>query len=402
MRNSMFVLVVCVTGFFAHAVTPQVKNVKAMQQYPWRNVYISYEVVGDVAANATKGMIPFLHVTAKNKTNGSVYATATSLPNVEPFLSGDTGHAEGLHRIVWDLEAQGVTLNSTDVIFTVAYRDEVYLVVDLSGGANASSYPMSYLYAVPSGGWTDVYKTSKLVLRRIAPGSFKMSGSYNVTLTKPFYMGIFEVTQRQYEFVLGSNPTKDPGPNNKWIGNNRPMAIISYNDICGSDSIIGKLRVRTGMNFDLPTEAQWEYACRAGTTSKYNNGGNSEDDLKLLGRYSGNISDGKGGYSQYTVVGSYQPNTWGLYDMHGNVSERCRDWYGNLSNGVTDPSGPSSGTYRVLRGGSWRSDVDSVTASSRGSCAPSYAYYNPGYSWAYTIDNCALYIGFRLAVTLSE
>ncbi len=126
---------------------------------------------------------------------------------------------------------------------------------------------------------------------------------------------------------MGSNPS--------WFkGNTRSVEHVSYNDIRGSSaganwpvssavdatSFLGKLRAKTNLNgFDLPMEAQWEYARRAGTTSTYNNGGDTEDDLKTLGRYSGNQSDGRGGYTQHTAVGSYAPNGWGLYDMHGNV-----------------------------------------------------------------------------------
>ena len=128
---------------------------------------------------------------------------------------------------------------------------------------------------------------------------------------------------------------------------------------------MGKLRAKTELELDLPTEAQWEYACRAGTTSKYNNGGNSEADLKTLGRYSGNRNDGRGGYSEYTTkVGSYSSNVWGLYDMHGNVWEWCLDWYGDLS-ASTDPVGPTSGSGRVLRGGCWDSFADRCTSSDR-------------------------------------
>ncbi|MBR4654419.1 MAG: SUMF1/EgtB/PvdO family nonheme iron enzyme [Kiritimatiellae bacterium] len=343
-------LVVAGCCAFAAAATPQVKNVKAMQQYPWGKVYITYEVVGDVTSSAGSGKTPFLLVTAKDKTSGRVYEAT--------HLSGDTGTTVGLHRVIWDVATQGVTINSANMVFTVAYCDELYLVVDLSSGANSASYPIAHLYAVPSGGWTDVYKTTKLVLRRIMPGSFKMGGQYNVILTKSFYMGIFEMTQKQYELVMGTKPSSGI------TGDNRPVVEVSYNMIRGSEngaqwpsssavdltSFMGKLQTRTGLNFDLPTEAQWEYACRAGTTSDYNNGGNTENDLKLLGRYGGNQTDGKGGYSSgTTAVGSYMSNAWGLYDMHGNVWEWCLDWAGDLSSGVTDPVGVSSGSQRVVR-----------------------------------------------------
>ena len=259
---------------------------------------------------------------------------------------------------------------------TPAASGGLYCVIDLSAGPNAGKYPVSYLAAEPKGGWTDEYKTTKLVLRRIEPGKFKMGGEYEVTLTKPFYCGVFEVTQKQYELVTGSNPSK-------FKGDMRPVENVSYDHVRGKDegakwptssavdasSFMGRLRARTGIDdFDLPTEAQWEYACRAGTKSRYDNGGDSEEDLKKLGRFALNQKargrkesnadfarhepDGKGGYAEnHTVVGSYLPNAWGLYDMHGNVWERCLDWWSDLSGGATDPvgpSGPPSGRPRVV------------------------------------------------------
>ena len=139
------------------------------------------------------------------------------------------------------------------------------------------------------------------------------------------------------------------------------------------------------MDFDLPTEAQWEYACRAGTTSDFNNGGSSENDLKQLGRYSGNTSDGKGGYSQHTTVGLYQPNAWGIYDMHGNVAEWCLDiCHDDFDNNVTDPVGPYTGSGRVVRSGHFGYSFEQCTSSTR------WGDYsrNPHYDF-----------GFRLAMT---
>ncbi len=287
----------------------------------------------------------------------------------------------------------------------------LYCVIDLSAGPNASKYPVSYLAAEPKGGWTDEYKTTKLVLRRIEPGKFKMGGEYEVTLTKPFYCGVFEVTQKQYELVTGGNPSERKGET-------RPVEKVSWNAIRGdsatynwpssvnvdSSTFIGKIQARTGLKFDLPTEAQWEYACRAGTTSKYNSGGDTEADLRKLGRFLFNQAertgkesdaafakhepDGKGGCSEcHTVVGSYLPNAWGFCDMHGNVWEWCLDWHSDLSSGVTESVGPSSGSRRVLRGGSWNSGADGCTSSYRSNNLPS----GKGYS-----------IGFRLARTLSN
>ncbi len=273
-----------------------------------------------------------------------------------------------------------------------------YCVIDISGGASASSYPVTYLVEPPAGGFNvDEYKTVKLVLRRLEPGSFQMGSpvsedgsvydekQHEVKLTKRFFIGIFEVTQKQWELVMGNNPSE-------YKGSIRPVEKVSYDTIRGCSrgthwplssavdpsSLIGKLRVRTGLDFDLPTEAQWEYACRAGTISAYNNGGHTENDLKLLGRYAGNWTDGFGGYSKHTAVGSYAPNAWGLYDMHGNVWEWCLDWYGALSGSQTDPIGSPSGAYRVLRGGSWSYDASYCRSAYRNDYSPSYEGGNIG------------------------
>ena len=271
-------------------------------------------------------------------------------------------------------------------------RNLMYLVVDFSSGPSASSYPVTYLAEPPSGSFnTDEYKTTKLVLRRLEPGPVP---TRDATITKPFYVGLFEVTQAQYSLVMGINPSF-------YSGDTRPVEYVSYKVIRGSsmgaqwpvsnavdsDSFLGKLRARTGLDFDLPTEAQWEYACRAETTSDYNNGGNTENDLKLLGRYSGDKTDGKGGCTDaHTVVGSYLPNAWGLYDMHGNVSEWCLDWSGGSLSG-NDPVGSSSGSGRVLRGGDFSNSWLLCTSFVRN-------YFTPVYSTAY--------YGFRLVRTLSE
>ena len=366
-------------------------SVSARQRYPWNGlVDVHFTITGDAG---TKYDTSF---TAKDMVGNTNIAMRTIRKADGTAAAAKELLLPGTYNWVWDAAADlpkdfkcdRVTVTGT------ANEEPLYMVIDLSGGANASSYPVSYLDDVPSGGWSDAYKTTKLVLRMIEPGSFKMGGSYNVTLTKPFYIGVFEVTQKQYLLVKGSNPS-DLG------GDKRPVEMISYNAIRGSSngakwpsstavdavSFMGKIRARTGLNFDLPTDAQWEYACRAGTTSSYNNGGSNETDLQALGRYNGNQSDGHGECSQHTVVGSYQPNAWGLYDMHGNVWEWVLYWYGNISGG-TDPKGASSGTRRVIRGGGWHNDASFCTSSRR------YSIESPG---SFFSDD-----GFRICLTLDE
>lgn len=263
-------------------------------------------------------------------------------------------------------------------------RGAAYYVIDLSGGPNAETYPMEILEGEPSSGWTTEHKTTKLVLRRIEAGTFMMCNQVSVTLTRPFFIGVFEVTSAQYAQVMGGS------------GNACPKAGISYDDIRGdsstytwpssanvdSSTFIGKLRAKTGIpTIDLPTEAQWEYACRAGTTSEYNNGGNTKNDLKQLGRYDENGDDERGGEEYYftpTVVGSYNPNNWGLYDMHGNVREWCLDLWNETLTGGNDPIGGTN-VYadRVVRGGDYDHSAYNCRASYRWHEAPNGEYgYN--------------------------
>ena len=170
--------------------------------------------------------------------------------------------------------------------------------------------------------------------------------------------------------------------------------MVSYNAIRGSsdgaqwpasnavdsDSFLGKLRARTELDFDLPTEAQWEYACRAGTTTTYSYG-NSADGNYMW--YRDNSS------SQTHEVGTKQPNPWGLYDMHGNVKEWCIDWYASSLGGGTDPKGSSSGSKRVFRGGTEGSIASYCTSSFRlsGDGDPSNEINTAGFRLVRTLSN---------------
>ena len=374
-------------GVAAFAATPTITGVTAQQRYPWNGkVDISYTVTGDIAAEAKqRAVFTSFKVTAQDKVANKTY-TATK-------LSGDTALTAGTHKFVWDMNAEGLTFKSSNVVFNVSCETTpaTYCVIDLSAGANATSYPVTYLASPPSGGFNvDAYKTTKLVLKRLEAGTFKMQGSSNVTLTKPFFCGLFEVTQRQYELVTGSNPCSSTEYGK---GNTYPVHYVSYNMIRGSSngakwpsssavdssSFMGKLRARTGLDFDLPTEAQWEYACRAGTTTTYSYGNSANGNYMW---YTSNSS------SKTHPVGTKTANPWGLYDMHGNVSEWCLDWSGTLTYG-TDPKGSSSGASRVVRGGSCWSDVTAGCTSSR-------RYSN------YPSDGSSYSCGFRLVRTLSN
>ncbi len=171
-----------------------------------------------------------------------------------------------------------------------------------------------------------------------------------VTITKPFYVGICEVTQQQYETVMGKNPSR-------FKGQRRPVEGVWWSDTV---EFCTRLSKSTGRTVRLPTEAEWEHACRAGTTSRFSFG-DSYYDLPGYAHYSDVLlattapsGEAPAGTSE---VGSRKPNNWGLYDVHGNVFEWCSDWYRDGYSGLaeTDPEGAPSGAYRVLRGGSWSS-----------------------------------------------
>ena len=276
-----------------------------------------------------------------------------------------------------------------DTELLAAFKEgKKFLVVDLSAGADAESYPVSWLDDEPEGGWTKEYKTTKLVLRRIEPGTFMMGNSYRyrkVTLTKVFYIGVFEMTQGQYELITGENPSR-------YRGADRPMENTTQARLRGADkgaawpesyeidedSFFGKFRAKTSLTFDLPTEAQWEYACRAGTTTDLNSGKNlNEQNLREVGRFRYNADDGKSRYKEHAAVGSYLPNNWGLYDMHGNIFELCLDWYKPIldSDEVIDPKGQKDekmGNYRVARGGGWLCAAEDCCSYTRWGMTPDH------------------------------
>ena len=302
--------------------------------------------------------------------NREVYVTSRLLSMTDYPKKRAAEEAERQRR---EAAAREQAIREVTVARELADREvkKRYCVIDVSSGPSSSQYPVRYERSIP-----EQAKTTQIVLRWLPAGRYKMGNERMITLTKPFYIGVFEVTQAPYALVMGSNPAG-------YEGGTRPVERVSYDMIRGSgagagwpassavdaDSFLGRLRARTGLDFDLPTEAQWEYACRAGTTTEYCNG-DTEYDLEKVGRYDGN----GGASSQHAVVGSYQPNAWGLYDMHGNVWEWCLDWYDYSlgTDSATDPVGAASGYYRVLRGGSWNDDAQDCRSAGRRSRYPSH------------------------------
>jgi len=201
----------------------------------------------------------------------------------------------------------------------------------------------------------------------VAPGSFTMGSpegeehregdeaQHRVTLTKGFWLGKFEVTQSQWQAVMGNNPSRFAG------AGNLPVEKVSWNDairFCRKLTQVERAagRLPEGYAYDLPTEAQWEYACRAGSSGPYAGNGI----LKDMGWFTGNA----GGSTQ--PVGSKRPNAWGFYDMHGNVWEWVHDWYSTgTTDALADPEGPGTGNWPVERGGGWNSGEDQCRAAKR-------------------------------------
>jgi formylglycine-generating enzyme required for sulfatase activity len=234
----------------------------------------------------------------------------------------------------------------------------------------------------------------------VKPGTFEMGSPLSekdrydvetphaVTLTDGFYLGKHEVTQSQWEKVMGSNPSE-------YKGADRPVETVSWTDVTSfcakltaSERAAGSLPA--GMTYQLPTEAQWEYACRAGTKTAFSFG-EASGELHRHANYADVNTDfdwsdkaHDDGYENTSPVGSYKANGWGFHDMHGNVWEWCADWYGDYPTGAArDPVGPAVGSYRVLRGGSWGSTANSARSAYRLRNGPA-------------LSN--IYLGFRLSL----
>ncbi|MDR1490003.1 MAG: formylglycine-generating enzyme family protein [Desulfovibrio sp.] len=250
---------------------------------------------------------------------------------------------------------------------------------------------LSLLSLFLSGGAYSVQAAEKTYTNRIGmefilipSGSFTMGADKNfedagndetpqhrVSISKPFYLGKYEVTQEQWTAVMGGNPSEFKGRSN-------PVEQVCWDEV---QVFIQRLNRQEGHSrYRLPTEAEWEYAARAGTSSAYSFG----DDADSLGRYA--WYEGNSGGKTHPV-GQNEPNAWGLYDMHGNVWEWVQDWYGERyysSSPGSDPRGPSSGSYRVNRGGYWNSGAGYCRLAHRNGSMP---------------DTHRSDIGFRLALS---
>jgi formylglycine-generating enzyme required for sulfatase activity len=241
------------------------------------------------------------------------------------------------------------------------------------------TYDESYLeeVVIKEAGWlrkavTETHTRSKTAAKilsthfdfcAIPAGTFQMGSDndgpvHEVTISRSFYMGKYPVTQAQWEAVTGNNPSE-------FKGADRPVEQVSWDDC---QEFIRRLNATGKGTFRLPTEAEWEYSCRAGSRSMFCFGDNED----LLGDYAWYSSNSD---RQTRPVGAKEPNAWGLHDMHGNVWEWCQDWYDDYStDSATDPQGPSLSPLpvRVFRGGCWRGGADFAASAHRGGRGTGY------------------------------
>jgi sulfatase modifying factor 1 len=299
-------------------------------------------------------------------------ASVASLFLAAPCVSAQTPPVLGIQLYA------GVSITGTNA--------GLYAIQATGNVADSNSWACAGLVTLPQTNyfWTDTSKSASsgqrfyravltaTNLTYILPGTFTMGSPTNealrnsdevqhvVTISHGFFMGKFPVTQGEYLAVVGSNPSFHTG------NLNYPVEKVSWYDAtnyCGLRTAQERAAglIPANWAYRLPTEAEWEYACRAGTTTAFylgsalhsqqaNFAGTNEYDAVV-----GNIYNASGVYLQATtVVGGYAPNGWGLYDLAGNVDEWCQDWYGDYPAGsVTDPQGPASGTFRIHRGGYW-------------------------------------------------
>ena len=227
--------------------------------------------------------------------------------------------------------------------------------------------------------------TTGMVLVAILPGSFMMGSpdseagrnddeyAHRVIVPRLFFIGQHEVTQTEWTRVMGSNPSSFAGCERC------PVEQVNFFEV---NAFLAKLNAGTSsMRYRLPTEAEWEYACRAGTSTPFNTGTElSTDQANVDGRAQGTDYESGAAHEKTMPVGGYPPNAWGLFDMHGNVWEWTNDWYGPYEpRRDNDPRGVDSGLKRVIRGGSWHFDANSARCALRYTHAPQDRGYSLGF-----------------------
>ena len=395
------------------------------QQWPWNGeVFVDYRLLNDAGEDIE------VKVSVTNGTREIVLPSrALTGPRMGALKSGDYRLTIDSSRIDF---AGAERLDDFRVVLSVVEapadaHTALYRIYDLTSGTGGyeevtkaallngeyGDVETSYAFAGPYEPtetviWTGVtnnpiYRTDRLVMRYVPNGSFNMlpntsGGNISVTLTKPFYIGVFEMTYAQCERISAGRATMSFS--NETVRAARPMDFCSFANIrgetgtnwpedeavTGAQTYIYRIRRITGDNtFDLPTEARWEYAARAGVTTRWNNGSNSTAtgannpacNVLCRSKYTGGWIGGTtppeydvDASNGTAIVGSYLPNAWGIYDMHGNVAEWCLDRWSevaDLSGGI-DPVGSTASdnkSNRVLRGRCWHDGTTSQYIDNR-------------------------------------
>ena len=414
----MTVAMIAASAAFA---TPSITIDRVQQRYPWNGlVDIDYTISGLGASDDPADYYAAFKVTAA----GNTYV----LSNFLEFAFCDLPVTNGSHRVTWDTAADGVNFRAKDAKFDldlvyepVVDTEASYLILDLSGGPSAETWPVKYVKGDFSSAQFNklLYKSAKLVLKKVKAGSFWMgtgksgnvesTGRHYVQLTQDFFIGVFPFTQGQYKTIQGNWYWYSSGFTRKF--EDYPLSEMPWNYIMTGtfkDNGSGTTRpaVTVDLNararfhgeslasaFTLPTESQWEYFARAGSSKAYPWGSDSADSLADYEWYSLNAGGSNHG------VGLKLPNPWGFYDVLGNVAEWCLDYYdGTYPTGTEaepdkDPTGPATGTNKILRGGYYSSGAGTCMPGSRSFSQPPTSDRSGAthYCW-----------GFRLALTMPK
>ena len=377
MNKNALALVSSLLAATVWADAPQVSDVTATQDYATRRVTVSYTLSAPAI------------ITLSVETNATDDVWVSIGDENLWYVSGDVNKKveNGAHTLSWLPHKAWPDHVITDSRIRIGVKawaldcPPEIMAVDLKAANTVKYY--SSAAALPGGVQDKRYKTDVLVLRHIpaanvtwtmgAPvgelGRVNNEIAHQVTLAADYWIGVYEVTQRQYEILIGNR--QGYFSNLKYYAT-RPVDCVSYDSILGSNGFFENLRNRSGVaGFTLPTEAQWEFACRAGEGAALYNGQNlidgggyKPDQFVLpLARFLGNSGESNktlapadsGPEKGSAPVGSYEPNAWGLYDMLGNLYEWCLDWYQDDISKVDPATGPASGTQRVVRGG-WHAE----------------------------------------------
>ena len=390
----------------ASFAAPVVSDVVVSQDAATRRVKVEYSLQDDPAI-----------ITVAFRTNGQLVAEkdfTTVVGDVNRLVK-----PADAHELYWQPERDLVDFATTDFSAEVTAwaLDNPPWYMDIELGKTAGLIKRFYVSsnAVPGGVTDRRYKTTHLLMRRIPARDLVwcMGGEgkteHLVMLTDDYYIGVYEFTQKQYQSI-GFGVTSDHFDGSKYAEwETMPRSTLDYNTIRGSasatpkidwpdtkatvgdNSVLGKLRDYTGIpTFDLPTEAQWEYAYRAGMSTDLYSGPYNAENAKAIAWCIDNSKDESTGENAPRPVGLKPANKWGIYDIAGNISEWCRDWQGDYdlvsdTYVATNPPGPATGENRIIRAGNYLQGVGLVRA-----------FYRYGYKPANNYTSTAGYIGFRV------